>query len=580
MAVQASSRNWRPLAILIALLTLGGIICFGAYKFIAGNKTAKKLTIAYQNMKITPLTSTGKISSAAISPDGKYVVQATSDAGQQSVWVRQVATTSDVQIIPPSGSDYGGLTFSPDGNFIYYLVQKKGDNVSTLYQIPVLGGTARKIIDDVDSRISFSPDQKQFAFLRGTYERGETLLMIANTDGSGETKLASRKVPEVIGSPAWSPDGKNILCFAYEQNQGKMVEIDVKDGTEKTFGNKKWQGISRIMWTADGGGLIISAVEPGEEKFQIYYLSYPEAELQRITNDTNSYNGIGQTTDSSTLLAIKTDQQSEIWLANDSAHIDNAKQITLSKSDGCCGISWTPDNRILFSSTAGGSLDIWSMNPDGSKKKQLTNNAQGNVNPLVPPDGKSIVFLSNRSGTYEAWKMDSEGGNLTQLSKDKNIGSLNLTSDGKWLIYASMKEGKSILWKMPFDGGEATQITNNNSYMPNVSPDGKTIVYLLWDEQSKKMNLTVADFETGQVKRSSEVAPNVKGNFSWLPDGKTLAFIDSHGGVDNIWTQGIEGGGKPKQLTNFKSDLIFFINGRATANNSRFHGAISKAMWF
>ena len=60
---------------------------------------------------MTRLTSDGKASDAAISPDGKYVVYVNDDNGRQSLWVRQVATGSDVQIIPHSRDRVFGNNF-------------------------------------------------------------------------------------------------------------------------------------------------------------------------------------------------------------------------------------------------------------------------------------------------------------------------------------------------------------------------------------------------------------------------------------------------------------------------------------
>ena len=101
----------------------GGI---GLYKFL--NRSNPTPPAPFQTTKITRLTATGKARGAAISPDGKYVAYVVDDAGQESVWIRQVATTIDVQIVPPeAGIHHGRLAFSRDGNFIYYrLLHRSG----------------------------------------------------------------------------------------------------------------------------------------------------------------------------------------------------------------------------------------------------------------------------------------------------------------------------------------------------------------------------------------------------------------------------------------------------------------------
>ena len=74
---------------------------------------------------MTRLTNTGKSRMASISPDGKYVVHVIEDGGKQSLWVRQVAIRNNVQIVAPAEVQYFGMTFSPDGNYIYYVAARK-----------------------------------------------------------------------------------------------------------------------------------------------------------------------------------------------------------------------------------------------------------------------------------------------------------------------------------------------------------------------------------------------------------------------------------------------------------------------
>src|SRR6185436_19023725 len=118
----------------------------------------------------------------AISPDGKYVVCAANDAKQQaSLWLRQVSTNSLVRIIPPENGGYLSTTFSPDGEFIYYVATlERNKFLPTLYRIPVLGGTSVKVLDQVSSAIAFAPDGAQFAFVRKNQD--DMALMLANVD--------------------------------------------------------------------------------------------------------------------------------------------------------------------------------------------------------------------------------------------------------------------------------------------------------------------------------------------------------------------------------------------------------------
>jgi len=190
----------------VAVVLLTVVVVATAIAFwLSGILGRNKSTAHPQSMAITRPIANDRVRGAAISPDGKYiayVVQEPICCFQQSLRLKQVGTASDIQIHPPSGLRPQRLAFAPDGNFLYFT-----DSSDALYQMPTIGGPKTKLITDVHSPISFSPDGKRLAFLRDNYPgKDETALMVANADGSGEVKIASRKKPDFFGgAPAWSP---------------------------------------------------------------------------------------------------------------------------------------------------------------------------------------------------------------------------------------------------------------------------------------------------------------------------------------------------------------------------------------
>ena len=212
--------------------------------FLAWSKFATPATpAAAPAMKITKLTSGGRVNglpidgSTSISPDGKYVVFTLNEAGKISMWVRQISTGSDVQILPASDLRNNGTTISNDSEFVYYVGMIRGNPSGTLYQIPILGGTPRKVIDRVRSPVSFSPNGSQFTFVREDEQQASSLV-IANTDGSGERTLAVRKGNDWFGleGPGWSPDGKFVACGVGTATGGShmtVVAYSVADGLKK-----------------------------------------------------------------------------------------------------------------------------------------------------------------------------------------------------------------------------------------------------------------------------------------------------------------------------------------------------------
>ena len=212
-------------------------------------------------MQITKLTENGKANQVAISPDGRYIVYAMRDGEKQSLWVRNVATKSDVQVLAPDVVEIPGLSFSPDGNYIYFVRSDKStENFRYLYQMPVLGGSPRQLIRDIDSSIDFSPDGSHFVFERGVPDRSVIEVWIAQADGSGERLVAT--LPAYAGfifGATWSPDGNTLAASTLgvgSDASWQLNAINVADGRVRTLFSGGGRGIGRAVWMPDGNSLI------------------------------------------------------------------------------------------------------------------------------------------------------------------------------------------------------------------------------------------------------------------------------------------------------------------------------------
>lgn len=556
-------KQHKKVAILLTALIVVASIAFGLNKLTGQNKSRPAAPAPLQTMKITHLTNSGTAVTAVISPDGNYVVYAMNAGGQQSLWTKHIATGSEVQIVAPDDVLYDGLTFSHDSSYVYYIISRSNARVRFLYQVAVLGGPPKKLLEDVDTPITLSPDASRFAFTRWDRMLGESALMIANADGTGEQKIAKRKTPDAIYWSAWSPDGKVIAFVAKGFNAGisfyNIVGVEVEGGIEKPIVSQKWLSISGVAWLSDGSGLVFAGREQVSSPAQIWHASYPGGEVSRITNDTNRYSNLSLTANSTAIATVKADPISNIWLAPN-GDASRAKQVTSGESEGYLGLSWTPDGRIVYTSSADGHQNIWIMDENGINRKQLTLDTHANSSPSVSADGRYIVFVSDRTGSSNVWRMDIDGNNPRQLSFGQAEYAPQCSSDSQWVVFQSYDLGKPTLMKVSINGGDGVRLTDQPANgMPAISPDGRWIAYYYVDV-SNKVKMSIIPFEGGQAIKVFDVSPTIVwGIVQWKSDELTPTYIDNKHGISNIWSQPLDGR-PPKQLTDFKSDLIFFFD--------------------
>jgi len=427
-----------------------------------------------------------------------------------------------------------------------------------------------KLIEDIDSAISLSPDGKRLAFVRGSLSPAEDLLMIANADGTGEQKLVNHKSSTLYPSsrdlrsawgPAWSPDGKTIVVGMRASETGAaerdLFAVNVNDGSENQFTTMRWSSIGQIAWLSDGSALIVAASEQSSPALhQIWHVSYNNGQARKITNDANNYIGISLTADSGAIATIQSEQLTNIWLEQ-MGEPASAKQISTNNRDGLAGLSWTPDGRIVYTSRSNGNPDVWIMNADGSQQKQLTSDAAIDDRPCVTADGRYILFHSNRMGMSHVWRMDMDGGNTQQLTSGSHEVRPRSTPDSQSVFFAADTSGQYNIWKVSIQGGQAVRLTEYVSFAPVISPDGKHFASIFLDEQStpKRYKLGIFPVEGGVPVISFPLRASLP-EYRWSADGRALIYIDSSGGGFNLWSQPADGS-QPKQITDFKNDEIY-----------------------
>ena len=539
------------------LIVLAGI-GFALYKFLNRNQRAG---ISLEFAKFTRLTTTGNATGAAISPDGKWLVHVQDDGEQKSLWLRQVAVAnSNTQIVPPAPVRFFGVAFSPDGNYVYYSVAESHEETGTLYLVPVLGGTPRKLFTGIKSSLSFSPDGKQFAYFE--FYEDEDRLMIANADGTGQRQVAMRHGDEYFyqgdfSSVSWSPDGKTIATpvASTSQNFMSVATVSVSSGEVKFLTQRRWFIVKQIAWF-DADTILATTEERDADPFSIWQISYPSGSATKLTNDLNSYLTISLTTNRDSIAAVVTEFDDNIWLMP-AFNASQAKEITAGRNL-VGGPAFTPDGKLVYPVKTPTGGDLYLHDPATGTRKQLTADTGDNLAPAVSPDGRYIAFMSDRAGAPHIWRMDLDGSNVKQLTYNHWDEVPSISPDGQWIVYMSCMN-KCTTWKVGIDGGQPVQLTDKTSEYPVFSPDGKELVCWYLEQPAAQAKLAILPSEGGQPIKTFAL-PNTTNNiFRWTADGHSLVYGVTQSGVTNLWAQPIDGS-PPKQLTNFASERIFNFN--------------------
>jgi serine/threonine protein kinase len=557
-AAQAHPRKapLKLIAALVALVVVAAAVIGLAVAYWLRSRPSMASQVSLQTMQLSALTNSGKSRLASISPDGRYVVHVHEDQGKQSLWLRQVATTSNVETIPAT-SDYRyvGLTFSPDGNYVYYVIHRPHSPYNELWTLPVLGGSPRKLVDDVDSAVTFSPDGSQVAYVRQNGPEYKSDLRIANADGSNVRTISSVSIPDqMTGNPSWAPDGKTVAVPIRHLAAGLQVEVagfPVAGGSSQPLSPTKFFSISQLAWLPDGSGLIVNGMDRSSlTSNQLWLLPMPRGEPRRVTNDLNTYVTVSLTADGARLVTVQYEREARLSVGPARApQLGKPFPTPVSRADGGqpLGVLWTGDGHIVFSAEPGAGAELWIARPDGSEARSLTPGWRLATQPAASADGRAIFFVSDKGGAINIWRVNADGGEARQVTHGAFEYRPQVTPDGRWLFYMTFKGASAAVMKMPVEGGAATEVASGVLGVASLSLDGKWLGSMTLAQNPMRLQARLVPLDGGGSAKTLDVSFQ---NFAWSPDSRGLDYVDARSGVANLWQQPIDGG-KPRPLTNY-----------------------------
>lgn len=561
---QKSWGKWlKPNRLVIGTLVLLSVIFGSGYfwrRVIRSNSATEKF---FANVNIRQLTTNGKVTIAALAPDGKTFAYVVNDFGKRSLWLGYVDGGNHLQLRPAiEDAAYFDLAFAPDSNQIYFSYKDDKTPTLALYRMHVSGGVQEKIADAVGI-FSLSPDGKQIAF--GRSEGKKDLLFVANLDGSNGREIASfpKKESFVYNSISWSPDGKQLAFSKLRDaltGEQDLAIIEISGGKIESFKDDLLHDIAKTIWLKNGDGIVVSALKADSQasvlQYNIFLVEIPDGNVREITGDLSSYSSsLNLSQNSDAILTIEHRQLNNIWVAP-SDNLSAARQITFGsfgKYDGLWGMDFTPEGKIIYTNSDTKSQFISEMNADGSGSKPLT--ISGKVDSIlsVSNDGHYIVFHSNRGGNVmDIWRMDSDGGNPKQLTFSGRNFQPFISADGRWVYYKSLEKDRAELRRVSIDGGEPQILNDKETSWISFSPDGK---FFAASYVTDKNRLAIFDAATNEVVKQFDLPKN--GTLSigtrWSPDSRAVAYRDWNEGY---WLQPITGG-EPRKMEGLPREKFY-----------------------
>lgn len=278
------------------------------------------------------------------------------------------------------------------GGLAWWSTQSQTSNPGTNPILPIAPGAAGSNL-----RIAFSVE-------RGARPE-DKFVWLMNADGSEPKQLLTR-----ASSPAFSPEGS--LIAYYHWTDGIYVANVDGSNARKIVGetNAKY-----LAWSHDGKWLAFASQPSLQENAPVNIDAVrPDGSGRRLiviggTQPTWSPDG--------TLIAFSSCRGADCGIFKASSlGGDGGTKIV---GELASSPAWSPDGRrIVYQAEADGVKQLFTINPDGTGKKQLTSGTIPHVGAQWSPDGSTIFYRSPAGGSWGIWKMNADGSNPTKIAND------------------------------------------------------------------------------------------------------------------------------------------------------------------
>ena len=561
--LRASMKRTKPLVIAgagaAAALALVALVAVGTvYPLSSPPSSTSRTADTFASLgayEITQLTTTGNTSSAALTPDGRYVVYGHVEPtlpARSSISMRHVSSASTARIV---SSELDALVFAPtvtrDGVYVDFIRAAARSTNPALWRVPLLGGPARHFVDNVWSPVGWSPNGDRMAFVRRDETLNITVLIVADADGNNQRQLVTRRPPRYLLHfglidtpmirPAWSPDGRVIALFDVDVDRGlgsRVVFVDSVTG-EEVASYPSGHFARGLAWLGPDSLILSQAASLGRP-VQLWRMSYQDGELTPLTNDLTSYVDLDIDSARGTVVTLRRDVKTSLWVG-DAAGLGREILPPSTFSGMTPWVGWA-GGRVLYGATAAaGGPSIVAIVPEADAANEI-------VPEEIVPAG--MLAAGTHDGTAVVFHRD---GSLWKLTDDSNDSAVLLTEGAYHAVTAGgdqvvfiRSSGIQAPWIVPLEGGEPQEIVREFAAAGSVdvSGDGR----LLFRSSTQLVTCDLPACTNRRELRWPQDS-SLSRNPRWMPDGKAIAYVDENG--SNIWATPLAGGPR-RQITHFE----------------------------
>ncbi len=545
-------------------IALGALVLLAAAGFAAWRFWPR--AVPFTAISLSQITNTGTLEDVALSGDGKFLAEVKNGAGQRTVWIRNIVTNTDTQILAAFPSDYVGLSFSPDANYLYF-VRGTAENtaIRSLFLMPTFGGTPRQLIHDIDSAPSLSPDGSRFVYLRWTPGQNDRYseIHIADKDGANDQVLYSSNGMAL--APAWSPQANQIAWIEQQAPGVSVIHVfDLSSKTKSTIAQPEGSTFdptrsgSNLAWLPDGKHLLVLYLKSHSDRGQIGIVGLPAGDFHTVTNDVNAYSQLAVSADGKTLATVLTNQDSGLaYYKGDGGVMISSTPLRITPST----VAWVDEDHLLLMTRSAGVSKV--------------ERASGNLQPIdigdidagyfitTCPNG-TVLFTGIPKGGPETrlFRMNGDGSGIAQITNAGIARNPYCAPDSRTAYLTLRQSGAaaaSTFWSVPVAGGtphqELKELSDGRFFV--VSRDAK-LAGVESIGTADDFTALITDIHTGQVMHKLSLDMSALGMISFSPDGKALVRKVVSNGGNALQYQPIDGspphlllGPTPEDLTAF-----------------------------